>query len=155
MRSFVFSFSFLNQLRYQLLFRLGARVCNPQHFSLQQGFWRFSRACCANALRLTEPRSVRGYSDLPLSRILASNSSRCVVSPVPQLPLDSSGLAKTACAPFMAARGELIAALASARWPLPIDTPLKARVANSGLDGYGFGLEPKLYLKFFQLSPLL
>ena len=38
----------------------------------------------------------------------------------------SSRRENAACAPFIAARGELIAALASARWPLPMDTPLKA-----------------------------
>src|SRR6185503_10654123 len=52
---------------------------------------------------------------LPLA-ILARSSSRCAVSPAPQLPpaspwsCDSSLREKADCAPFMAARGELMAA---------------------------------------------
>ena len=70
--------------------------------------------------------------------IFANNSSRCVESPVPQLPSPAAWSCgsdlreKAACAPFIAARGELMAALASARWPLPMETPLNARFASSG-----------------------
>ena len=50
-----------------------------------------------------------------------------------------------------AAVGELMAAFASARWPLPMETPLNALIFAPSR--YGLGFAPKLYLKFFQLSP--
>src|SRR5579872_1915168 len=81
--------------------------------------------------------------------IFASKSSRCVVSPVPQLPpplpwsCGSSRRENADCAPFIAARGELMAALASARWPLPMDMPLNAFTFLPGR--YGLGFAPKLY----------
>src|SRR5579863_3653237 len=87
--------------------------------------------------------------------IFASKSSRCDVSPVLQLPpppsVDSSRRENTDCAPFIAARGELIAAFASARCPLPMDTPLNAFTLLPSR--YGAGFAPKLYLKFLTVSP--
>ena len=43
------------------------------------------------------------------------------------------------------AGGGEMAALASARWPLPMVTPLKARFSKSALAAYNFGAKPKPY----------
>src|SRR5436190_24277398 len=85
-------------------------------------------------------RLVLGNYPARFEEIFSTNSSRAEVSPLLQ------GLA---IGEF--ANPVLTAALASAKWPLPIENPLKALTSRPARNG--FGLAPKLYFIFFQLSP--
>src|ERR1035441_7460737 len=82
--------------------------------------------------------SRQGYVFLA-ARVLASKSSRSELSPLPQEPPALPLFPLFWKTDFAPPKPVLIAALASARWPLPIETPVKALTWRPGAYGLGWG----------------